>query len=111
MAVTMLPSITMSMGPRAGVPFPSTTVALRITRRWGRTPCCTPVVWPDSAMGRSSAARAASDGRRMEWLRGLGAVSYRAHGPGAMPDRGGRGRGRVRRPPARTPPVSRPAPS
>src|SRR5579862_2430805 len=62
-SVMVFPSMTMSMGPRAGVPLPSTTVALRMTSRGGRVPCVTPRVCAPSerAAAATSAAPAARE--------------------------------------------------
>src|ERR1017187_6861275 len=60
MSVIVLPVMTMSAGPRAGVPLPSTMVALRMTSRAGRWPCVTPLVWAARLFGEAAAAAIAA---------------------------------------------------
>src|SRR5512142_3282004 len=55
--VIVLPSTTMSNGPRAGVPLPSATIALRMMSRVGRVPLTTVVCAAAAAVHARNSAR------------------------------------------------------
>src|SRR5439155_955341 len=71
--VIVFPSSTMSNGPLAGVPFPSTTMALRTIRRAGRVPLIAVVVCATTLSGR------VADRRKARRTRTVGSGHGTAH--------------------------------